>query len=335
MSPNAEILGVPLIIVVLGLGMSMVMLLIGFAVTAASSAQHRIDQRVSSVIGRVRPQQAGSDDNTGLRHREKTTGIQVLDRVVKLFPRPRLLEKRLTRTGLKVGVGHYVLACLITGASSAFVAVALGGLPLLLAALIGVIAGVGLPHFVVGMLVKRRSERFIALFPEAIDLIVRGLRSGLPVTESMKTVMNEIPNPVGGEFRQIMESLALGKTLESAMWEAAERVEAQELRFFVVSMSVQRETGGNLAETLENLADILRRRRQTKLKIRALSSEARASAIIIGALPFIMFGLIYLVNPDYLMPLFTDLIGQIMLGVGLTWLMLGFVIMAKMVRFEI
>lgn len=333
MSPGSEILGVPLIIVILGLGMGGVILLIGFAVTAANSAQHRIDERVSTVVDRARPKSATVETN--LRHREQTTGIGILDRLIKLLPRPRLLEKRLIRTGLNAGIGHYVLACLITGLSSAFLAVVLVGLPMALAGLIGVILGVGLPHMAVGMMIKRRSERFIALFPEAIDLIVRGLRSGLPVTESLHTVMNEISNPVGGEFRRIVDSLALGKTLEDAMWDAADRVEAQEFRFFVVSMSVQRETGGNLAETLDNLADILRRRRQTKLKIRALSSEARASAMIIGALPFVMFGLIYLVNPEYLQPLFTELVGQIMLGVGLLWLTLGFVIMAKMVRFEI
>lgn len=335
MTPGAEIFGVPIILVVLAIGASGVIVLIGFAMSVASSTKYRIDQRVSTVIGRARPVSANEEAYAGLRHRETATGIAILDRLVKLLPRPKLLEKRLVRTGLSIGLGHFVLACLTTGVLVTFAMTSLAGLPFLLAILIGVIVGVGLPHAMVGMLAKRRANRFIALFPEAIDLIVRGLRSGLPVTESINTVMNEIANPVGGEFRRIVDSLALGKTLEESMWEAADRIDAQEFRFFVVSMSVQRETGGNLAETLENLADILRRRRQTKLKIRALSSEARASALIIGALPFVMFGIIWVVNQGYLLPLFTDLRGNIMLGVGLVWLSLGFLIMAKMVRFEI
>lgn len=335
MTAGAEIFGVPMILVILALGASGVIVLLGIAMSVASSTKYRIDERVSTVIGRARPVSAHEEVSAGLRHRETSTGIGIVDRVVKLLPRPKLLEKRLVRTGLPIGLGHYVLACLAVCVLVTLSLSSLAGLPFPLSILIGVIAGLGLPHFLVGMLAKRRANRFIALFPEAIDLIVRGLRSGLPVTESIHTVMNEISNPVGGEFRRIVDSLALGKTLEEAMWEAADRIDAQEFRFFVVSMSVQRETGGNLAETLDNLADILRRRRQTKLKIRALSSEARASALIIGALPFIMFGIIWVINKGYLLPLFTDIRGTIMLGVGLVWLTLGFVIMAKMVRFEI
>ena len=335
MTAGAQILGLPAIIVVLALGVSIVILLIGFAVTAASSTQHKIDKRVSSVMGRVRPTQEAKSVEPGLRHKEVTTGIKAVDRIVRFLPRPRLLESRLRRTGLEMGVGHYALACILISLITGLAVYGVAHLPAILAVLIGVTVGVGVPHMVVGMILKGRRERFISKFPEAIDLIVRGLRSGLPVTETIHTVMNEIPNPVGIEFRKIVDGLALGKTLEDSMWEAAERVNAPEFRFFVVSMSVQRETGGNLAETLDNLADILRRRRQTKLKIRALSSEARASALIIGALPFIMFGIIWMVNSSYLMPLFNDIRGNIMLGVGLFWLTLGFGIMAKMVRFEV
>lgn len=335
MSADTLILGVPIAIVFMAVGVGAVILLLGFAVSSAGSTQHKIDQRVSNVVQRLRPKNVAEDADQSVLQKEVTTGIGAVDRVVRILPRPRLLEKRLLRTGLNIGIGHYVIACLITAALTVFICAAIAHLHILLSLLIGTSIGVGLPHMIVGMMIKRRRERFVTMFPEAIDLIVRGLRSGLPVTETINTVMNEIANPIGGEFRKIVDGLAMGRTLEDAMWDAADRVDAPEFRFFVVSMSVQRETGGNLAETLENLADILRRRRQTKLKIRALSSEARASALIIGALPFIMFGIIWMVNSEYLVILFTDIRGNIMLGVGLFWLVLGFGIMAKMVRFEI
>lgn len=334
---NAEIGGLPAIVLILGLGAAFVVTLVGLAVVTSGGDRRRRERRLQSVVHRTRPSEDKSRPQiTSVRQKSEDSGIPLLDGIVRrLLPRPHLLRKRLRNTGLKIKIGHYLLACLATMLVTVLIVIVSAGLPLVLAAPIGVIVGVGLPHMVIGIMVKRRQERFIGQFPEAIDLIVRGLKSGLPVTESVRTVGSEIPKPVGGEFRQIMDHLALGKTLEEAMWLATERIDIPEFRFFVVSLSVQRETGGNLAETLENLADILRKRRQTKLKIRALSSEARASALIIGALPFIMFVLIWMVNSEYLLPLFTDLRGNIMLGIGLFWLFTGFGVMAKMVRFEI
>ncbi len=334
---NAEIGGLPAIVLILGLGAAFVVTLVGLAVVSSGGDRRRRERRLQSVVHRTRQSEEKSRlQITSVRQKSEDSGIPLLDGIVRrLLPRPHLLRKRLRSTGLNIKIGHYLLACLATMPATVLIVIVAAGLPLLLAAPIGVIVGVGLPHMVIGIMVKRRQERFIGQFPEAIDLIVRGLKSGLPVTESVRTVGSEIPKPVGGEFRQIMEHLALGKTLEEAMWLATERIDIPEFRFFVVSLSVQRETGGNLAETLENLAEILRKRRQTKLKIRALSSEARASALIIGALPFIMFVLIWMVNSEYLLPLFTDLRGNIMLGIGLFWLFTGFGVMAKMVRFEI
>ena len=209
------------------------------------------------------------------------------------------------------------------------------GLPAAAALPVGIMIGLGGPHLLVGRLIARRRKKFLALFPEAIDLIVRGLKSGLPVTESMKTVATEIREPVGPIFRHVIDDLNMGTAVEQALWHAAARIDVPEFRFLIVSLSVQRETGGNLSETLANLGDILRKRSQTRLKIKALSAEARASALIIGALPFIMFGLLWLVNPDYLMPLFDDFRGNVMLGIGLAWLLVGFVVMTRMVSFEI
>ena len=141
--------------------------------------------------------------------------------------------------------------------------------------------------------------------------------------------------PVGAEFRLISDGIKFGKSMEDALWETARRLDTAEFKFFVISLSVQRETGGNLSEALGNLSDILRRRRQMKLKIKAMSSEAKASAMILGSLPFIMFGIIFALNPEYEMELFTDPRGQVMLGFGVGIMSVGIAIMSKMVKFEI
>jgi tight adherence protein B len=333
---NGEILGLPAAMVLIALGAMLVVVIVGVAIGMSSGKRQRVDKRVNAVVGRVGSGGEAKKANTGLRQRAESSGLPIIDAIARtVLPRPDLLRKRLRNTGRDIGVAHYLLVCVIltlTGIVGVKIAL---GMSTLLAAAVGVILGIGLPHMIIGIMVSKRRESFIGQFPDAIDLIVRGLKSGLPVSESIKTVGNEIPDPVGIEFKQIVDQLSLGKTLEEAMWMATERLDIAEFRFFVVSLTVQKETGGNLAETLENLADILRKRRQTKLKIRALSSEARASAMIIGCLPFIMFGLIWMVNSEYLLPLITDPRGNIMLGVGFLWLVLGFGIMAKMVRFEI
>jgi tight adherence protein B len=207
--------------------------------------------------------------------------------------------------------------------------------PLLLSALAGLLMMILIPHAVVGFLVRRRRNKFIANFPEAIDLMVRGLRSGLPITESIRTAGAEIVAPVGTELQNVTDSVRLGAKLEEALWETSRRLDIQEFNFFTIALAIQSETGGNLAETLANLSDVLRRRRQLKLKIKALSSEAKASAYIIGSLPFIMAILIYLINPTYISELWIDPRGVFLVGIGLTSFAVGAGVMYKMVKFEI
>ena len=335
---RAELMGLPLPILVLGGGVMLAVLLVGLAVSGLLGSEKRSRQIAQSLAkrGLAVKQAKKAAPHTTVRRRGDTTGNAVVDDLVKrITPRPELMSIRLERTGFDIQLGRYVIFCLVLAVLATVATMVLSGLSLATAGLIGLLLGIGLPHIGVSLLIRRRYARFLALFPDAIDLIVRGLRSGLPVTESMKTVAAEIGPPVGTEFARITDSLALGKTLEEAMWQSAARLDLPEFRFFVISLSVQRETGGNLAETLENLADVLRKRRQTKLKIRALSSEAKASALIIGSLPFIMFAILYLVNENYVMFLIEDERGHILLGIGLAWLFTGFAAMAKMVRFEI
>ncbi|HVR90867.1 MAG TPA: type II secretion system F family protein [Novosphingobium sp.] len=200
---------------------------------------------------------------------------------------------------------------------------------------IGALFGAGIPHMVVNFFIKKRSGAFTSKFPDAIELLVRGLRSGLPVTETLGVVASEVPGPVGEEFKMVTERIRIGRTMEEALQETADRLNTAEFSFFVITLAIQRETGGNLAETLSNLANVLRMRAQMKLKIRAMSSESKASAYIVGSLPFLVFGMIWWINPKYLAGFFTDE-RLIVTGLGgLVWMAMGAFIMAKMVSFEI
>lgn len=294
----------------------------------------QLRRRISNVQTRV----ASGEDITSVEsvRMEQTGRYPGLEAIAKkLVPRPALLRERLDQTGLKVGIGQYALICIGVGLAFTLVRTVFLDMPPTLAILLGFVSGLGLPHIAIGFLISRRLKRFLSDFPGAIDLIIRGLRSGLPVPESIRIVGQEFDGAVGAEFSLISDRIRFGQTLEEALWDAAKRIDLPDFKFFVVSLSVQRETGGNLAETLENLSNILRQRHQMKLKIKAMSSEARASAMILGALPFLMFGIMLVLNSEYVMTLFTDPRGMIMLGFGLGCLALGVAIMWKMARFEI
>lgn len=252
----------------------------------------------------------------------------------RLLPNPALLAKRLAMTGKSWTVGQYGLT---TAGITAVVAILLWsfGLPVLLALFIGLALGVGLPHFVVGFFIKRRISKFTTKFPDAIDLLVRGLRSGLPISETMSVVGQEVKGPVGEEFRAVSDKMKIGRSMDAALQETADRLGTPEFQFFVITIAIQRETGGNLAETLANLSDVLRKRSQMKLKIKAMSSESKASAYIVGSLPFIVFVMIWWISGDYMQKFFIDQRLMVAGMGGLVWMAIGGFIMAKMVSFEI
>jgi tight adherence protein B len=251
-----------------------------------------------------------------------------------LIPRPALMRRRLEQTGKDITLGKYAMGSIGLALFVAALAM-IKGLPFLLAFFVGLFAGVGIPHFVIGFLINRRINKFNSNFPDAIELMVRGLRSGLPITETLGIVAGEIQGPVGLEFRAVSDKMKIGRTMEAALQDTADRLGTAEFQFFVITLAIQRETGGNLAETLSNLADVLRKRGQMKLKIRAMSSESKASAYIVGSLPFIVFGLVTIVNPHYMAGFFVDQ-RLIVAGLGgMCWMSMGVFIMAKMVNFEI
>jgi tight adherence protein B len=251
-----------------------------------------------------------------------------------LIPKPALLRKRLEMTGRDISLAKYLSICI---GVVVFITIAMvfRGAPFILSLLLGIFFGIGGPHFVIGKMIKRRVAKFNSNFPDAIELMVRGLRSGLPITETLGVVASEIPGPVGIEFRMVADKMKIGRTMEAALQETADRLGTPEFQFFVITLAIQRETGGNLAETLSNLADVLRKRAQMKLKIRAMSSESKASAYIVGSLPFVVFTLVWMINPHYMQGFFTDQRLMVAGMGGIVWMGIGAFIMAKMVNFEI
>lgn len=284
-----------------------------FKLRHSDNAQVQVEQQMRKAIAARRPLQFNADAQ---------------------MTRSDRLRLRLARTGKKWTLQQYFYAC---GGIAVVVGMVMlvRGFPAYLALAVGAFAGLGLPHFVVGFLVNKRIKQFTANFPDAIELLVRGLKSGLPVGETLGVVSKEFSGPVGEEFKMVTEKIKIGKTMEDALQDTADRLGTPEFQFFVITLAIQRETGGNLAETLGNLADVLRKRAQMKLKIRAMSSESKASAYIVGSLPFFVFAMVWWVNPEYLAGFFYEPRLIIAGLVGAVWMSIGGFIMAKMVNFEI
>ena len=258
----------------------------------------------------------------------------------RIIPNPAVLQKRIAMTGKTWTPANYLMVSMGIAAVLgvlAYVKLSFYGnlVAIPLSGLAGLALGLAIPHKAVSFLIKRRVGQFTKRFPDAIELLVRGLRSGLPISETLQVVGHEVPGPVGAEFRNVSDKIKIGRTMDAALQETADRLGTPEFQFFCITLAIQRETGGNLAETLSNLANVLRMRAQMKLKIKAMSSESKASAYIIGSLPFIVFGLIYSINDRYMQSFFTNpMLTAIGLG-GLCWMALGAFVMAKMISFEI
>lgn len=312
-----------------------VLLIVGWLLMTVLGKQRRLRARVEKIGERARPMTSSERRARQLKRKMETSSPLLEGIAIKLLPRPDAIRNRLQRTGHNLSLGRYFVLSFAVGVIGAVVPAIVMGMPWYFNAAVAVSLGIGVPHYAVGMLITRRMNKFTVQFPDAIDLMVRGLRSGLPVTETISACGREMSEPVGSEFRRIADAIRLGQTLEDSLWDAARRLDTPEFKFFVISLSVQKETGGNLAETLANLSDILRSRKQMKLKIKAMSSEAKASAAILGSLPFLMFGIIYFLSPEYEQALFTDIRGRVMLGGALTLMTGGILVMRKMVRFEI
>ncbi|MFS2152220.1 MULTISPECIES: type II secretion system F family protein [unclassified Rhizobium] len=244
------------------------------------------------------------------------------------------LKSRLTQAGLSITPGRFYMFSGIFGLVLMFVAF-LAGAPTMVVLGLPVVAGLGLPRWILGFLIKRRQNKFLDEFPNALDVIVRSIKSGLPLNDAIRLIANEGKEPVKGEFRRVVESQQIGLSVPDACTRMGNHMPLQEVNFFAIVIAIQSQAGGNLSEAIGNLSKVLRERKKMKAKVKALSMEAKASAVIIGALPFIVATLVYMTSPQYMMVLFTDPRGHLIMGASAVWMSIGIFVMRNMVNFDI
>jgi tight adherence protein B len=312
----------------------LILFVIAYAVTEGASAR-RFKRRLTGV--RDRAQGVVSVETVAARTlARQQSATPKIDRIARQWlPRRDVLVYRLARTGRAISVGQYAMATFGFALLAAITLAFTTPIGIVASLLVGLIIGTALPHMAIGRMGKRRVAAFIKLFPEAIDLMVRALRSGLPISEAIVGAGREIGDPVGNELGRVEAGMRMGRDLDSLLWDIANRIDVPEFRFFIIALSVQRETGGNLAETLANLADVLRRRRQMRAKVRAMSSETRATTAILAGMPILVIVMLALTSPHYLVPLYSDVRGYLLDGLALLMLATGIGIMTKMAKFEI
>jgi tight adherence protein B len=304
------------------------------ALSPAAKNRRKMKERMKTLNKKQFAVEAGSDTpEMQLRRAEGRTALDQLAR--RVLPNPDILKAKLEATGKNLSIGKYLAMCFVIGVLASGGYIIFSDFPQVIAPLVGVGVGAFIPHWLVKRWIFQRQEAFVNNLPEALDMIVRGVKSGLPIAETINIVAEETEGVISEEMQRVTEDARIGMTLEAALWTSAQRLNAAEFKFFVVVLTVQRETGGNLAETLENLSELVRSRKHMKLKVRAMSSEARASQYILGGLPFAIGLLLLLVAPDYILTLFRTDGGHNILMVGGTMLAMGWFVMGRMVNFEI
>lgn len=318
--------------VVVGLGL--------FVITMVMEAKARHRKRLNRVGRKRMSGRLDLEDARAALLRSKedanilVTLTDTLSRFVPLLNTARL-RANMKRAGMNLSVGAFIVISALVGALIVTAGAFTGRAPVALLIVPGLFSGM----LIVDNAIKFRGDmlanRFMKQLPEALDTIIRGIRSGLPVIECIGAVGEEFEDPIGGYFRAIAERVALGEPIDGALWRTARVINRPEMDFLAISITIQMETGGSLSDALGNLADLLRQRERMKLKIKAISSEAKASAMIIGALPFVMLGLLTMMSPDYVMPLFTDPRGHTMLMLGGASIAIGAAVMWRMTKFEI
>jgi tight adherence protein B len=243
------------------------------------------------------------------------------------------LEVQISRAGLHISRQMFFLYSALSGLVAGALFYALSHQIYLTGA--AVVAGAfGLPHWVLGFRVKRRLKKFVNLFPESIDIIVRGVKAGLPLGDCLRIIATEVDEPVRSEFRQVVEAATMGLSVSEACERLATQVPISETSFFAIVINIQQKAGGNLSEALSNLSGVLRDRKMMEGKIKAFSSEAKASAMIIASLPFIVAGLVYITSPTYISLLWEKPSGQLVLAGSAIWMSIGVFIMNKMISFD-
>lgn len=310
---------------------------VAYALLRASKDSHRRRRlamvAASSVTARTGDKGGADRGASATRRRAVQQRLKELEEQRKRTRRKVTLRADLQQAGLRMTVRTYFVVSFFVGIFATLIYLYLE-LPLLGAPPVFLAGFLGIPRLVVKRMARRRRDRFTFLFADAVDVIVRGVQSGLPVNECLNIIARESPEPVGGEFRQVVEGIKIGLTLNETMVRALDRMPTAELKFFAVVLSIQQQTGGNLAETLSNLSGVLRDRKRMADKIKAMTAEARMTAMIIGSLPFVISGLLALVSPNYVGILINDPMGHYLIGAGIGMMGVGVLVMNRMIAFE-
>ncbi len=297
------------------------------------SGERGAERRVASVAKReVMPQRTSRSGQKSRREQVEDTLKQLEARQKKNKRVP--LSTRLLQAGLSWTPRRFIMTACGLGVF-AFIVLLFTGVGLLPAVGIGFAAGGGLPLWALSYLKKRRETKFLEAFPDAVDVIVRGIKAGLPLLDSLKLIAAEAQEPVRSEFRSIIDTQTIGIPIGEACQQLYEEIPLPEANFFGIVISIQQRAGGNLSEALGNLSKVLRDRKKMKAKITAMSMEAKASASIIGALPIAVMILVYVTSPQYISLLWTEPLGRMMLLGSAVWMFIGIMVMRKMINFDI
>lgn len=320
----------------IAVGVIVFVLAIGFAFTGDSKG--KAAKRAQSLSGNARVAKANVESRDQAKDRRK----QVQDSLKKIEEKQKELKKKgklsldqqLEQAGYDITVRDFYMVSGIVAVVMVGIGIVSGQTPMVIGAM-GVVGMFGLPRWFVGRAKKKRQKKFVNEFSNSIDVIVRGVKSGLPVNECLKIIARDAASPVKEEFHLLVEGQRIGLSLEQSLDRMYTRMPVNEVNFFAIVLIIQQQTGGNLADALGNLSTVLRSRKSMLGKIAALSMEAKASAAILAAMPFFVSGMVYLSAPEYLEPLYTTATGQFMLIAAGVWMMIGVLVMKNMISIKV
>lgn len=323
------------LIAILGTGVAVVLVLLLFGGGESST-----NKRVKTIGGKGRASEKSrlgfmKVEDTSNRRRQIEDSLNKLEAEQKNKKKQRKsLKAKLVQADWKATPQKFTIISIVLGLVAGGVAFFLTQKPLI-AAGVCFAAGFGLPRWYLNMVIGRRQKKFTASFADAMDIIVRGVRTGLPLGDCLKIIAHESPQPVAGEFLRVVEGESVGVPIEVCLERMFERMPVAEVNFFATVLNIQRTTGGNLGESLANLSGVLRGRKMLREKIKALSAEAKMSAMIIGALPIVVMIIITIASPDYMTELYTTSTGHRNLAIGACMMVMGTLVMRKMINFKI
>jgi len=307
---------------------------LGFVFVGGDSDAEKATKRAQNIIGAPtleKVKKGNPADAATVRRRQILENLKTVERENR---KARLnVRARLRQAGLNVTPQQFWIFSGVLGIAIVAIGV-LAHLPIYASAGLGFVGALGLPRWMLGLLISRRHKKFGAEFPNAIDIIVRGIKSGLPVNDCLKMIAKEAPEPLRTEFQKVVEAVGVGSSMDQALEKMYERTPTPEVRFLGIVMAIQQKTGGNLAEALSNLSTVLRARKLMSEKVKAMSGEAVASAFIIGSLPPGIMAVVSVTAPAYIAPMFSDPRGHVMLlGAGI-WMASGIFVMRRMINFK-